>query len=177
MTRPAVFAAVVLALVAVPVAAAAPTSASVAAEALDLFCKPFLAGSTSSVDVRTRAKAAGWTEYGGMGHMTKGGDWGGANANFRVMDSCTVTIPVGRAKGKEVSIVDAAGAWARKNGYSLKAPRAKTAGPGPAPGIYDILAEDWVRPDGRFPMEVRAYINRRKEGMSIPDVSIMLTRP
>ena len=171
MIRRTLIAALVAAC-ALPAVAATPVdSKSAVLDALDTFCKPFIAGTPSEAQVRAKAEAAGWRYS--LGQPYRQGDWGRINVIYG-HDGCTVTVPVGSARGREAAILDAAGAWARKNGYSLKAPRATKAGPGPAPGIYDTLAEDWVRPDGAFPMGLRGYVNRRKPGMLIPDVSIYI---
>jgi hypothetical protein len=149
-----------------PPAAAAPppeTTASVVAEALDTFCKPFFTGATTGV--RAKASAAGWGDY-GMEQYFKEGGWGRINVTFEAGRYCRITVPVGSANGRERALLDLGGVWAKANGFTLDGPRATTSGPAP----YDQVIERWSRAAGPFRYTGDAIVNRRRDDMLVPDV-------
>jgi len=146
---------------AVPAAPAATAAKEVRA-ALDYFCKPFADGQITGV--KAGAEGAGWAAYGINGYYREGA-WGRINVSLRTGDRCTVTVPVGSARGKELAILDTAVTWARSNGFTSVEARATK----PLP-LYDTVSEKWAR-DGKT-FSGYAYINRRKDDMLIPDVSI-----
>jgi hypothetical protein len=170
MIRRALFASLAALALPAPALAAPPpaTTASVVAEALDTFCKPFVAGATAAV--RGKAKAAGWGDY-GMEQYFKEGGWGRVNVTFKAGQSCRVTVPVGSARGKERALLDIGGAWAKANGFTLDGPRVTTSGPAP----YDQVKERWSRAAGSFRYVGDAIVNRRREGMLVPDVEFEVT--
>lgn len=148
---------------AVPAAPAATTPREVRA-ALDYFCKPFASGQVAGV--RAGAVAAGWTEY-GLAQFYRDGAWGRVNVTFRPGNNCSVTVPVGGAKGREMAILDVVGAWGRTNGFAAGQARATK----PLP-LYDTVSETWAR-DGKV-LRAYAYVNRRKDDMLIPAVEIVV---
>ncbi len=143
-------------------AAPATTLAKEVRAALDDFCKPFASGQTTGV--KAGAEAAGWKAYGISGFY-RDGAWGRVNVGFYVGDRCTVTVPVGSAKGKELPILDVAVAWGKANGFTSVEARATTTRP-----LYDSVDERWTR-DGKS-LTANAVVNRRKDDMLVPDVSI-----
>ncbi len=167
MTRSALLvAAIAVAVCAAPALAATPTDArSAVLDGLDSFCKPYLAGADGAA-TNAAAQAAGWTRS--LGMMKREGDWGRVTVDYKPGASCVVTVPAGGAKGAEVAILDAAGAWARKAGYSRTAARTTTASP-----KFDALAEDWTRPGGGNALGLRAYVNRSAPSL-VPDVTIYI---
>lgn len=163
MIRNTLFAGLAALALTTSAAAAPPTTATAAKEALDIFCKPFVAGATAGV--RGAAKAAGWGDY-GMEQYFKEGDWGRINVTLRAGQSCRITVPVGSANGREQALLDVGGAWAKANGFTLDGPRATTSGPAP----YDQVKERWSRKAGSFQYIGDAIINRRRDDMLVPDV-------
>jgi len=143
-------------------AAPATTLAREVRAALDYFCKPFADGKTAAV--LPGAAAAGWLAH-GLGDHHREGAWGRVDVTFQPGDSCNVTVPVGKAGGKELAALDAAAAWAGANGFSSSQARATKPMP-----WYDMVSEKWAR-DGKT-LGAYAYVNRRKDGMLIPEVSI-----
>lgn len=152
-----------------PAMAAKPALSSpvVVREALDLFCKPFLAATPPDYAAATKA---GWA-YGPTG-LFREGDWGRVNVSVRVGDHCDVTVPDGGSHGKELAVLDTVAAWAGAAGFATAQARQTKSGPGP----YDTVSQTWTRSAGPNSLTATAYVNRRSE-MLLSDVSIHLAAP